>query len=313
MVSWKQAVITSAILAVVQGQGVLLKAQGNKNSPASLSLQVNADDDADANFISDTEIGTNVVNECGRTLAGGNIDIGEQTENALADNQVTQTQAGDNVKVTIRQVNETGAGPYTCDLDLTGNSNGLTGQTKLTVQESDADGNGNIKLSVAMPNDMACIGASTGDVCTVRCRNAESFGGCFAVQQTDTTPSKNTPANIVTAQTLEGITDQVQQNIADLPAAVDGIAGADLDEQGTAVVDSIQAADPSTDGLDEEAIADGDNTGNGNNNNNNNNGNNNNNNNGNGNDNSNSNGNGGNNGFGNGESPSRFHLYRVVF
>lgn len=39
MVSWKQAVITSAILAVVQGQGVLLKAQGNKNSPASLSLQ----------------------------------------------------------------------------------------------------------------------------------------------------------------------------------------------------------------------------------------------------------------------------------
>ena len=157
------------------------------------------------------------------------------------------------------------------------------------------------------------LSASTGDVCTVRCRNAESFGGCFAVQQTDTTPSKNTPANIVTAQTLEGITDQVQQNIADLPAAVDGIAGADLDEQGTAVVDSIQAADPSTDGLDEEAIADGDNTGNGNNNNNNNNGNNNNNNNGNGNDNSNSNGNGGNNGFGNGESPSRFHLYRVVF
>lgn len=101
------------------------------------------------------------MNECGRTLAGGNIDIGEQTENALADNQVTQTQAGDNVKVTIRQVNETGAGPYTCDLDLTGNSNGLTGQTKLTVQESDADGNGNIKLSVAMPNDMACIGGTS--------------------------------------------------------------------------------------------------------------------------------------------------------
>lgn len=98
------------------------------------------------------------MNECGRTLAAGNIDIGEQTENALAANQVTQSQAGGNVKVTIQQVNETGAGPYTCDMDLQGNANGATGQTNLTVQESQPDGNGNIKLTVAMPKDMACIG-----------------------------------------------------------------------------------------------------------------------------------------------------------
>ena len=115
----------------------------------------NADD---ANFISDVEINTNVVNECGRTLQGGNIDIGEQTENALADGNVTQTTAGSRVKVFIKQVNEQGAGPFTCDMDPTGNSIGVTGQTPLTVRESEANGNGIITLRVAMPNDLQCTG-----------------------------------------------------------------------------------------------------------------------------------------------------------
>ena len=99
-----------------------------------------------------------MVNECGRTLAAGNIDIGENTENALAENQVTQADAGSNVEVTIRAGNETGEGPYECDMDLTSNSNGATGQTKLDVQEANPDRNGNIVLTVAMPNDMKCIG-----------------------------------------------------------------------------------------------------------------------------------------------------------
>jgi hypothetical protein len=50
---------------------------------------------------------------------------------------------------------------------------------------------------------------STGNICTVRCRNnavAGPFGGCFAVQQTDGTAAVNTASNIQTAQTLEGIT-----------------------------------------------------------------------------------------------------------
>ncbi len=98
------------------------------------------------------------MNQCGRTLGAGNIDVGAETEDALANDEVTQVQAGSNVKVSIRQGNETGAGPYTCDMDLTGNSNGATGQTPLTVKESAADKNGNIQLSVAMPADMQCTG-----------------------------------------------------------------------------------------------------------------------------------------------------------
>lgn len=43
-------------------------------------------------------------------------------------------------------------------------------------------------INVQMPQNFNCIGASTGNICTVRCRNnavAGPFGGCFAVQQTD--------------------------------------------------------------------------------------------------------------------------------
>lgn len=60
-------------------------------------------------------------------------------------------------------------------------------------------------------------------MCTVRCRNnalAGPFGGCFAVQQSDTNVKTNVAAGISTAQTLEGIQAQIQQNKVDLGVAV---------------------------------------------------------------------------------------------
>lgn len=67
----------------------------------------------DATLIRDAEIESNVVNECGRTEIGGNIDVGENTENALAAGQVTQVKSGSTITMTIHQVNADGAGPYT--------------------------------------------------------------------------------------------------------------------------------------------------------------------------------------------------------
>jgi hypothetical protein len=110
----------------------------------------------DANIINTNEIVTNVVNECGRTLLGGNIDIGENTEDQLANKTITSVTKGSNVAVVIRQVNADGAGPYTCNLDLASNADGATGQTNLTVKET--TNGGNINLAVTMPSDMACIG-----------------------------------------------------------------------------------------------------------------------------------------------------------
>lgn len=87
----------------------------------------------DATLIRDAEIAANVVNECGRTELQGNIDIGENTENALAAQQVTQVKSGSTVTMTIHQVNADGAGPFGCDLDPTSNGLALTGQIPLQI------------------------------------------------------------------------------------------------------------------------------------------------------------------------------------
>ncbi|EFX04911.1 gas1-like protein [Grosmannia clavigera kw1407] len=244
-----RSIFTFTVLAAVPlayGQGVIQSAQGAKGSPASLGLQVKTGG-TDANIINSKEIVSNVVNECGRTLLGGNIDIGENTEEQLANNTVTSVTKGSTVTVKIAKGSASGAGPYTCDLDLTSNGNGATGQTNLTVAETDS--NGSISLAVTMPSDMACIGASTGNVCTVRCFNSAAagpFGGCFAVKQTDTTAKANTPDNIETEQTAAGIAAQVAVNKADLASALaaNANAGASEAEQGLAAVKAL--ADDST-------------------------------------------------------------------
>lgn len=78
----------------------------------------------------------------------------------------------------------------------------------------------------------------------MRCRNnalAGPFGGCFAVQQVDTTASKNTPANINTAASLKNVLKQVEIDKADLPVAIAANQAAGTDEalQNAAAVSSL--------------------------------------------------------------------------
>lgn len=150
--------IAPYILAVAHSQGVIISAQGTKGSPASLPLQVDLTK-ADANIINAQELNQNVVNECGRTLLAGNIDIGQNTEDQLLNKTVTSVTKGGNVAVTIRQGDANGAGPYSCDIDLTSNADGISGQTNLTVKETDG-ANGDINLSLTMPADMKCVGGT---------------------------------------------------------------------------------------------------------------------------------------------------------
>jgi hypothetical protein len=75
--------------------------------------------------------------------------------------------------------------------------------------------------------------ASQGNVCTVRCRNnaqAGPFGGCFPVQQIDTTASVNTPSNIQTSLSLEKVQAQVAQDQKDLAVAIQANQNAGTDE-----------------------------------------------------------------------------------
>lgn len=240
----KTCLVAPALLAVAHAQGVIQQAQGEAG-PASLPLQVDLTK-ADANVINTAEITSNVVNECGRTLLAGNIDVGENTETQLANKTVTQVTAGSNVTFTIAELNTDGAGPYTCDLDEAGNIQGATGQRQLAVAEQDSKA-GTITLVATLPDNLKCIGASTGDVCTIRCFNAAAagpFGGCVAVQQTDTTPNVNTPENIATLQTVSGINAQVTQNEKDLKAAqAANVQAPTQGDQGVAAVDALLSID----------------------------------------------------------------------
>ncbi|VBB81112.1 Putative protein of unknown function [Podospora comata] len=245
--------------SLVSAHGVILAAQGEADSPPSVGFMVN---DAiarnctsinpcqmDTTIIRDAEIAAGTVNSCGRTKLNGNIDVGTVTENALAEGAVTAVRQGSSVEVTIHQVNADGAGPYTCELDEGSNSgimshelvvsNNIPGQNGLS-QAAEQE----FTITVTMPDDMKCIGGSTGNVCTVRCRNAAQagpFGGCFAVQQIDVEPAINTAKDITTADTLEAAQFQTSANQAAFAAAVDANAkaGSSEQEQNLAAVEAI--------------------------------------------------------------------------
>ena len=70
---------------------------------------------------------------------------------------------------------------------------------------------------------------------------AGPFGGCFAVQQTDTKAKVNTPGNIGTQDSLDFVLAQVDQNIADLPKAVKANqnAGGEQAQQNAAAVTAL--------------------------------------------------------------------------
>ncbi|KAL5113591.1 hypothetical protein ACEQ8H_008539 [Pleosporales sp. CAS-2024a] len=233
----------------------------------------------DAVIIRDSEITQNIVNACGRTELNGNIDIGEQTENELAAGRMTQVSSGSKIAVTVHQVNADGAGPFECDMDET--SNAVTTFTPLKVTNNvpgsfglSQDKEKDFVMTVEMPQKFNCIGASTGNICTVRCRNtavAGPFGGCFAVQQTDGTGrgKVDTAASVKTAQTLEGIEAQILQNQKDLPAAIQANKNAGAAQQGAAAISALLS--PAAPGATPAPAAGGNNNnGNGNGNNNNN-------------------------------------------
>lgn len=126
------AFYAAALLSLASAHGVIINAQGEAGSPASVGFQgqliirtelklIVSDfylvDSAiarnctgispcqqDTTIIRDAEIAANIVNECGRTELTGNIDVGENTENALAAGAVTKVKAGTLMTVTIHQV-----------------------------------------------------------------------------------------------------------------------------------------------------------------------------------------------------------------
>lgn len=101
--------------------------------------------------------------------------------------------------MTIHQVNADGAGPFVCDLDETSNAGIFR---NLSVSDNVPGTNGlsqakaqQFQIKITMPQDINCIGASTGNVCTVRCRNN-------AVSPQQLAPKPN-PSAVVTRALLD--------------------------------------------------------------------------------------------------------------
>ncbi|KAH7413955.1 hypothetical protein DE146DRAFT_13529 [Phaeosphaeria sp. MPI-PUGE-AT-0046c] len=251
----------AALFTTVHSHAAILAAVGDKGSSQGFLVDPDIARNCttispcqqDATIIRDNEITQNIVNACGRTEINGNIDIGEQTENELAAGRMTQVKAGSIMEVTIHQVNADGAGPFECDMDET--SNAVTTFTPLKVTNNVPGSFGlsqakeqDFKINVQMPEKFNCIGASTGNICTIRCRNnavAGPFGGCFAVQQTDGKGRTDEKASSVeTTQTLEGIEAQILQNKKDFAVAVQAnqnAGAANLDEGAAAISALITA------------------------------------------------------------------------
>ncbi|KJZ73570.1 hypothetical protein HIM_07126 [Hirsutella minnesotensis 3608] len=229
---------TSLAYRLTSGHGVLLEANGLRGSPTSSAYDMDTSIARDCRginpcqqdtaIIREAEIKNKTVNQCGRTLLKGNIDVGRSIEDALASNAVTQVDSGTTVMVKLHQVNSDGAGPYFCDLDESGNTN--IGVRNLTVVNNVPGSHGlsqteakDFMMGVQMPSNFECRGGSTGDICTIRCRNAAEagpFGGCVAVQQINAAKKSPLPGDIKTANTLAEVDADMLKDQANFPGAV---------------------------------------------------------------------------------------------
>ncbi|KAJ7674414.1 hypothetical protein B0H17DRAFT_988220 [Mycena rosella] len=140
----------------------------------------------DTSVIRDNAIASGKTGVCGSTKAGGNNDVASQL--AAASQAGLPTAAADgSVTMTLHQVNQDGAGPYTCD--VSGDGGNTFQAATVTTQVPGKFGLSTAKatdfqLVAQMPAGMACTAGPNGDACIMRCKNpalAGPFGSCVAV------------------------------------------------------------------------------------------------------------------------------------
>lgn len=139
----------------------------------------------------------------------------EMTDKVMAVNggQLPTIAAGEDVTMTLHQINQDGAGPYACDISsdggdfmmmaITSNVPGVAGLSAATVRD--------YKLVAKVPAEMkSCSGGSNGATCIIRCRNAAiagPFGGCMAAmmegQETFSEPTKRSLRSVIEFGSLE--------------------------------------------------------------------------------------------------------------
>ncbi|KAJ7654996.1 putative gEgh 16 protein [Mycena polygramma] len=169
--------VTGANGVQAAGFGIIASTPRNGASPKPF--------EQDTSVIRDKEIASGKTGVCGRTAAGGNNDVAAQLAAASSAGLPTAATDG-SVTMTLHQVNQDGAGPFTCDVSgdgvtfqaatVTTQVPGKFGLSLATAQD--------FPLTAQMPAGMACTAGPNGDACIMRCRNqalAGPFGSCVAV------------------------------------------------------------------------------------------------------------------------------------
>ncbi|KIJ42117.1 hypothetical protein M422DRAFT_171478 [Sphaerobolus stellatus SS14] len=139
----------------------------------------------DTSIIRDQEIQSGKTGACGRTPKGGNNDVAAQLA-AASQAGLPTTSANGELTMNLHQVNQDGAGPYTCEVSTDG---GNTFQAATVTQN--VAGVAGISLAAASDFPLVmqvaagttCAGGPNGDACIARCRNpalAGPFGSCVA-------------------------------------------------------------------------------------------------------------------------------------
>ncbi|KAF8699916.1 hypothetical protein RHS03_06779, partial [Rhizoctonia solani] len=174
-----RVIYLSAIASLVAAHGTITAVNGaNGITGAGMGIDPNTPRDGtkakpfqqDTSIIRDREIDSGKVGPCAASSAG--------LPSATADGEI---------QMTLHQVNQDGAGPYTCDMSGDG---GATWQSATVTKNVPGAFLGlstataeDFPLNVRVPANMQCAGGPNGDACVVRCRNATPagpFGSCAA-------------------------------------------------------------------------------------------------------------------------------------
>ncbi|KAG8710347.1 hypothetical protein FRC09_000176 [Ceratobasidium sp. 395] len=202
-----RAVYLSALASLAAAHGLITAVQGgNGIVGAGMGVDPSTPRDGvtakpyqqDTSIIRDSEIMTGKVGPCGRTKQRGAIDINAEMAAATAAGLPSVSPNGE-IQMTLHQVNQDGAGPYTCDVSADG---GKTFQSAMVTKNIvgiplvglSLAAAKDFPLNVQMPGGMKCAGGPNSDACIVRCRNttpAGPFGSCvvFTDQQGYYVPS----------------------------------------------------------------------------------------------------------------------------
>ncbi|GAA96370.1 hypothetical protein E5Q_03036, partial [Mixia osmundae IAM 14324] len=147
--------------------------------------------EGDTSVIRNREIANGNVDVCGKTGMGGVVNI-QQEMSRMESTGMASVHPGGVVKLTIHQVNQDGAGPYTCDASAAGD--GSDWVSMQMAKNVPGLGFGGLGLAAAkdwpveavMPAGTQCKAGADGQTCLIRCRNAAAagpFGSCAAVTQ----------------------------------------------------------------------------------------------------------------------------------